>query len=87
MARECEPRRRPGRVTLTLTLTLTVIVTLTMTLTLTLTLILTRRSLTPRSTALRLHHFVTRSASECRRKKGDQLSAGSRPQAVISCFP
>ena len=34
-------------------------------------------SLTPRSTALRLHHFVTRSASECRQKKGDQSKPGS----------
>ena len=35
-------------------------------------------SLTPRGTALRLHHFVTRSASECRRKQNDQSRPGSR---------
>ena len=34
-------------------------------------------ALTPRGTALRLHHFVTRSASECRRKQDDQSRPGS----------
>lgn len=34
-------------------------------------------SLTPWSTSLRLHHFVTRSASECCRKKADQSRPGS----------
>ena len=90
----------PDRLALTLTLALALTLSLSLSLALTLTLALAlaltlasiltlTRSLTSRSTALRLHHFVTRSASECRRKKGDQPSAASWPLGgdLITCLP